>query len=227
MKARLAKGGTSRRLPAVVGGALSAVIAGIPLDGLADSSLSSNATVTVVRPAGVVGLQELSNAQGFLAPPAAASADPQAQAAAPAPRPSPAPPPSGGALAAAIAISGVPNQTFSLAVTDSLVVVTDSGELVVTNFEHNAGDNPTIGGDGAAQISIGARSQNGSPAALQELSTNAGGGGGDASEFQDPNIIAVTVQTEDGPQILQVQRPDSFGPTIFGEKFFTVLVSYN
>ena len=193
----------------------------------AGSSLTSNATVQIVRPAGVVGLQELSNAQGFLAPPAAGGADPLAAAASPVQRGPVTPPASGGALAAAIAISGEPNQTFSLTLTDSLVVVTDSGELVVTNFDHNAGSSPTIGGDGAAQIAIGAKSQSGSPANLQQLTTNAGGFGAGESQTADPNLVAVTVQTPEGPQVIQVQRPDSFGPTIFGEKFFTVLVSYN
>ena len=192
----------------------------------AGSSVSSNATVRIVRPAGVIGVQELSNAQGFLAAPSQSS-DPLTQAAAPAARPRVAPPSSGGALAAAIAISGVPNQTFSLAITDSLVVVTDQGELVVTSFDHNAGDNPTIGGDGAAQIAIGAKSQGGSPATLQDLATNAGGNDPAGEAIIDPNIINVTVQTADGPQVLRIQRPDSFGPSIFGEKFFTVLVSYN
>lgn len=193
---------------------------------VAGPNATANVTVQIVRPAGVIGLQELSNAQGFLSPPGADGSDPFAEAASPTSR-GPVRRPSNGALAAAIAISGVPNQSFSLTLTDSLVVVTDTGELVVTNFEHDAGNNPTIGRDGAAQISIGARSQSGSPASLQQLTTNAGGPGPDADGGLDPSIVAVTVQTAEGPQVIQIQRPDSFGPTIFGEKFFTVMVSYN
>jgi hypothetical protein len=192
----------------------------------AGSSLKANATVQIIRPAGVIGVQELSNAQGFLAAPDAGGADPLVQAASPAQR-GPVQQPSSGALAAAIAISGAPNQSFSLTLTDSLVVVTDTGELVVTNFDHNAGANPTIGRDGAAQISIGATSQSGSPATLQQLTTNAGGPAPGADGGTDPDIVAVTVQTAEGPQVIQIQRPDNFGPTIFGEKFFTVMVSYN
>ena len=197
---------------------------------MAGSKVTANATAQIIRPAGVIGLQELSNAQGFLAAPdaaaAAAAADPLAQAASPAPRGA-VRQPSGGALAAAIAISGAPNQSFSLTLTDSLVVVTDAGELVVTNFAHDAGANPTIGSDGAAQIAIGATSQSGSPANLQQLTTNAGSPAPGADGAVDPNIVAVTVQTAEGPQVIQIQRPDNFGPTIFGEKFFTVMVSYN
>ena len=215
--------------------AAAALLAGLALTGMpgvagsavADSAISSRVTVQIIRPAGVIGLQELSNAQGFLAAPDAGGADPLTQAASPARRGPVAPPPSGGALAAAIAISGAPNQSFSLTLTDSLVVVTDTGELVVTNFDHNAGNSPTIGGDGAAQIAIGARSQSGSPETLQQLTTNAGGTAPGADGAADPNIVAVTVQTAEGPQVIQIQRPDNFGPTIFGEKFFTVMVSYN
>lgn len=198
-----------------------------PGNAVAGSSIVSSTSVQIVRPAGVVGLQELSNAQGFLSPPDAGGVDPLVQAAAPARRAAVSPPSAGGTLAAAIAISGVPNQTFSLTLTDSLVVVTDTGELVVTNFDHSAGSSPTIGSDGAAQIAIGAKTQGGSPATLQQLTTNAGGPGeGDAAAV-DPNLVAVTVQTPEGPQVIQIARPDSFGATIFGEKFFTVLVSYN
>ncbi|PIW25693.1 MAG: hypothetical protein COW30_18950 [Rhodospirillales bacterium CG15_BIG_FIL_POST_REV_8_21_14_020_66_15] len=193
------------------------------LPSAAGSSVTTSATVEILRPAGVIGLQELSNAQGFLASPDSAAA---AEGGAPLAAGPIAPPPSGGALAAAIAISGAPNQTFSLVVTDTLVVVTETGELVVTSFDHNAGDNPTIGGDGAARIAIGATTQSGSPETLQQLSTNAGGGGADGAA-QAPSIVAVTVQTAEGPQTVRIQRPDAFGPTIFGEKFFTVLVSYN
>lgn len=210
---------------ALLAGLALAVAPGAASSAVADSAISSRVTVQIIRPAGVIGLQELSNAQGFLAAPDAGGADPLTQAASPARRGPVAPPPSGGALAAAIAISGAPNQSFSLTLTGSLVVVTDTGELVVTNFDHNAGSSPTIGGDGAAQIAIGAKSQSGSPATLQQLTTNAGGPApGDAA---DPNIVAVTVQTAEGPQVIQIQRPDNFGPTIFGEKFFTVMVSYN
>jgi hypothetical protein len=194
----------------------------------AGSSVSSGATVTIVQPAGVIGVQELSNGQGFLAPPATVGEGQAAPADAPLVRNTPiAPPPSGGALAASVAISGAPNQAFSLTITDSLVVVTETGELVVTNFDHNAGTSPMIGSDGAAQIAIGATAQNASPDALQNLATNAGGPPAGDGAGADPNIITVTVQTEDGPQAIQIQRPDNFGPTIFGEKFFTVLVSYN
>lgn len=210
--------------------AAAALVQSMPAGGaMAGPKVTANATVQIIRPAGVIGLQELSNAQGFLAAPdaaAAAAADPLAQAASPAPRGA-VRQPSGGALAAAIAISGAPNQSFSLTLTDSLVVVTDTGELVVTNFAHDAGANPTIGSDGAAQIAIGATSQSGSPATLQQLTTNAGGPAPDAGAAADPNIVAVTVQTAEGPQVIQIQRPDNFGPTIFGEKFFTVMVSYN
>ena len=140
--------------------AAAALLAGLALTALpgvagsaaAGSNISSRVTVQIVRPAGVIGLQELSNAQGFLTAPDSGGADPLTQAASPARRGAVAPPSSGGALAAAIAISGAPNQSFSLTLTDSLVVVTDTGELVVTNFDHNAGNSPTIGGDGAAQI---------------------------------------------------------------------------
>lgn len=211
-------------LPAIVGAMLFQVAAaGMAVAG---PSATAKVTVQIVRPAGVIGLQELSNAQGFLAPPDAGGADPFAAAASPAPR-GPVRRPANGALAAAIAISGEPNQSFSLTLTDSLVVVTDTGELVVTNFDHDAGNNPTIGRDGAAQISIGARSQNGSPASLQQLTTNAGGLSPEPEGATDPNIVTVTVQTAEGPQEIQIQRPDNFGPTIFGEKFFTVMVSYN
>ncbi len=210
----------------LAGLALTATL-GVAGSAAAGSNLSSRVTVQIVRPAGVIGLQELSNAQGFLAAPDADGADPLTQAASPARRGPVAPPSSGGALAAAIAISGFPNQSFSLTLTDSLVVVTDTGELVVTNFDHNAGSSPTIGGDGAAQIAIGAKSQSGSPATLQQLTTNAGGPAPGADGTADPNLVAVTVLTAEGPQVIQIQRPDNFGPTIFGEKFFTVMVSYN
>lgn len=190
------------------------------------ASVSTNATVQILRPAGIIGLQELNNAPGFLAPPDAA-ADGE-DAAAPTVQSGPiTPPASGGALAAAIAISGAPNQTFSLNITDSLVVVTDSGELVVTNFDHNAGSSPTIGANGAAQIAIGAKAQSGSSDTLQQLSTQAAGPGPGADGQADSNIVAVVVNTDDGPQVIKIQRPDNFGPNIFGEKFFTVLVSYN
>jgi len=185
---------------------------------------TGTASVTIALPAGVVGLQQLSNANGFLAPPEAAFA---AGAAPLGFSPAAAPPPSGG-LAAAVAISGVPNQTFSLTLTDTLVIVTDAGELVVTSFDHNAGASPTIGGDGAARISIGATARPGNAQTLQQLQTQSGGAtpeGGPAADGD--GIVEVTVQTEDGPQVLRVQRPDNFGPNLFGEKFFTVLVSYN
>ncbi len=212
---------------ALLAGLALTTLPGVAGSAAAGSNISSRVTVQIVRPAGVIGLQELSNAQGFLTAPNSGGADPLAQAASPAQRGAVAPPSSGGALAAAIAISGAPNQSFSLTLTDSLVVVTDTGELVVTNFDHNAGNSPTIGGDGAAQIAIGAKSQSGSPATLQQLTTNAGGPAPGADGAVDPNLVAVTVQTAEGPQIIQIQRPDNFGPTIFGEKFFTVMVSYN
>ena len=126
------------------------------------------------------------------------------------------------ALLAGLALTGVPG-TAGSAVADSAV----SSRVTVTNFDHNAGSSPTIGGDGAAQIAIGAKSQSGSPANLQQLTTNAGGPAPGADGGIDPNIVAVTVQTAEGPQVIQIQRPDNFGPTIFGEKFFTVMVSYN
>ena len=216
----------SAAVPAAVALALSLACWAAP--GAAQgASVSTSVTVQIIRPAGVVGLQELNNAQGFLSPPAA-DADGEDAAAAPTVQTGPiTPPASGGALAAAIAISGAPNQTFSLKVTDSLVVVTDSGELVVTNFDHNAGASPTIGANGAAQIAIGAKSQSGSPENLQQLSTQAGGPGPGADGQSDPNVVAVLVNTDDGPQVIKIQRPDNFGPNIFGEKFFTVLVSYN
>ena len=179
----------------------------------------------VIRPAGVIGLQELSNAQGYLLP-LEPTTDPKALRGFPLVRTDPLTAPStGGALAGAIAISGEPNQAFSLTLTDSLVVVTDTGELLVTNFDHNAGANPMIGGDGAAEITIGAKSHAGGPDALQQLSTNAGGPAGEGQT--DPNVVSVLVQTQRGSKIVKIRRPDNFGPTIFGEKFFTVLVSYN
>tara|TARA_Y100000813_G_scaffold138571_1_gene100455 strand:- start:641 stop:1303 length:663 start_codon:yes stop_codon:yes gene_type:complete len=200
-------------------------LAGAAWAGSSGATVSSSATVQIIRPAGVVGLQELSNAQGFLTPTEQAT-DPAVIRGLPLVRSGPVTAPStGGTLAGAIAISGEPNQAFSLTLTDSLVVVTDTGELLVTNFDHNAGANPMIGGDGAAEIAIGAKSHAGGADALQQLSTNAGTPDGEAQS--DPNVVAVLVQTPKGPRIVKIRRPDNFGPTIFGEKFFTVLVSYN
>lgn len=188
------------------------------------ASASGTASVVITLPAGVVGLQELSNANGFLAPAEVSIADAVAPIGF---SPAAAPPPSGG-LAAAVSISGVPNQAFSLTLTDTLVIVTETGEVVVTSFDHNAGASPAIGGDGSARISIGASARPGNAQALQQLQTQSGAGAPEGGAGADgPGIVQVTVQTENGPQVLRVQRPDNFGPNLFGEKFFTVLVSYN
>lgn len=209
-----------RALPAA---AVAAVAAVLPGD-LRAASASGTASVVISLPAGVVGLQELSNANGFLAPAEVSVSDAVAPIGF---SPAAAPPPSGG-LAAAVSISGVPNQAFSLTLTDTLVIVTETGEVVVTSFDHNAGASPAIGGDGSARISIGATARPGNAQALQQLQTQSGagapeGGGGTGGD----GFVQVTVQTENGPQVLRVQRPDNFGPNLFGEKFFTVLVSYN
>lgn len=136
-------------------------------------------------------------------------------------QPAPRPQVSGG-QAAQVSIGGVPNQTFALSVTDQLVTVTESGELLVTKFSHNAGVSPLIGPDGTALIDVGIEESVGSAEDLDSFETAAGRVFG-----ENLGLIEVTIPTVLGSQTLTIQRPDHFGPNLFGETFFTILVSYN
>lgn len=59
-------------------------------------------------------------------------------------------------LTAAVAVQGLPNQTFAVSIDQAMRGTNDSGGPVVTTFTHNAGQTPHIGPAGDTEFMIGA-----------------------------------------------------------------------
>lgn len=108
---------------------------------------------------------------------------------------------------ALFSISGIPDQTFSISVPLPGSASSDQGQIDFVAFEHNAGTTPTIGADGTAVFSVGAK-------------VKISDAGGDPQTADNAN--------KDAPKAdAAMPKVNPFGVQAVSNGFLNILVSYN
>ena len=121
---------------------------------------------------------------------------------------------------AVFSISGLPDQSFSIVMPPSGISSSAEGDFEFSNFEHNAGNTPTIGADGNKVFEVGALVKF-TPFPTTPAGTSVAVLAGD-SKTPDQKIAKKTPAEKD-----LIPRPNPFGIQGVKDGFLNVLVSYN
>lgn len=118
---------------------------------------------------------------------------------------------------AIFSVSGVPYQAFSIIIPQPSSSVGEAGTVEFMDFEHNAGQTPSIGADGSAAFAVGARIM------LSDTGLTPAGGDSGELDLTGEENSADSTDPEDKP----LPVADPFGLRAIADGFLQVLVSYN